>query len=103
LATGDAPALQSATQQLQTLSLELGRLLEARQLTDSQKAWARYRARTLSEGMQRVRENLARRSAFNAQALAVLLPDAVKPTYSAGSAVYASVARSSGQLQGVAA
>jgi flagellar biosynthesis/type III secretory pathway chaperone len=97
LASGNAPQLQTASQALQALSVDLARLLQmpANASPASQKA-IRQRVVAMAAGLQMLRDNLARQSAFTQQALQVLMPAQAKSTYGSGSSVYGSVARQSG-------
>jgi hypothetical protein len=104
LANGDALQLQTASQSLQSLGLELAKLLQtSSQYSPAAKAVLRRRVQSLAAGMQIVRDNLSRRAAYTDQALAVVVPVAEKSTYSAGSSVYGSVARQTGAFKVLAA
>jgi hypothetical protein len=96
LASGDAPNLEVTSTALQSLSLELSRLLQSPQPNPVVRTALRQRVSTLARGLQTVRDNLSRQAAFNQQALAVLVPTPSKSTYSGGSSVYGSVARQAG-------
>lgn len=93
LAAGDAPQLQTAAAMLQALSLELSRVLERQSPAQARQPELRQRVQAMARGLQILRDNLSRQSAFNQQALQVVMPTPVKSTYSGGGSVYGSVAR----------
>lgn len=108
LAAGDAPHLQAAAAMLQVLSVELQRLLPAqnhnqspnsgqtRQGGPASQAELRRRVLAMAKGLQVLRDNLSRQSAYNQQALQVVMPAPPKSTYAGGSPVYGAVARQGG-------
>lgn len=103
LAAGDAVQLQAASEALQTLSVQLAKILQTQASPAAQKV-IRKRVMSMSQSLQTLRDNLARRSAYTQQSLAVLIPDAApKSTYSARGSVYGTVARQSGQFKVLAA
>ena len=97
LASGQAPQMETATQALQALTLELARLLPVTATASpaSRKA-LRQRVLALASGLQMLRDNLSRQSAFTQQALQVVVPTAAKSTYGGASPVYGPVARQGG-------
>ena len=104
LVNGDALQLQTASQALQSLGLELAKLLQtSSQYSPAAKVALRRRVQSLAAGLQILRDNLSRRAAYTDQALAVVVPVAEKSTYSAGSSVYGSVARQTGAFKVLAA
>jgi flagellar biosynthesis/type III secretory pathway chaperone len=104
LANGDALQLQTASQSLQSLGLQLAKLLQASsQQSPAAKATLRRRVQSLASGLQILRDNLSRRLAYTEQALAVVVPVEQKSTYSAGGSVYGSVARQTGAFKVLAA
>ena len=103
LVDGNAVDLQPASDALQSLSVQLAKLLQSSEITPALQKALRERVRAMSAGMQMLRDNLSRRAAYNEQALAVVIPSSKKTTYSAGSSVYGSVARQSGQFKVLAA
>jgi hypothetical protein len=96
LATGDAPNLQAASSTLQTLSVELLRLLQAPGTSPALRSATRQRVNEMAVGLQIVRDNLSRQAAANQQALQVVVPTPARSTYSGGNSVYGSVARQIG-------
>ena len=103
LASGDAPQLETASETLQTLSVQLADLLKVPASPAVQKV-VRQRVMSMAQALQVVRLNISRRSLMTEQALQVLIPAAApKATYSGGSSVYGSVARQSGQFKVLAA
>lgn len=103
LASGDAPQLETASEALQALSVQLAKLIQTQASPAAQKA-VQQRVKFMAQGLQVLRENLSRRAAYAGQALAVVVPTmASKTTYSAGNSVYGSVARQSGQFKVLAA
>jgi hypothetical protein len=104
LASGQAPKLEIASQSLQTLSVELARLLQAQTGASpaGQKA-LRQRVVTLASGLQMLRDMLSRQAAFNQQALQVVVPTLPKSTYGGGSSVYGTVVRQGGVQKYLAA
>ncbi len=96
LASGDAPNVQLASTQLQTLSLELMRLLQLPHPNPHSKKALRQRVTAMATGLQILRDNLSRQAAYTQQALQVVVPTAPKSTYSGGSSVYGSVGRQVG-------
>jgi len=104
LVSGDALQLQTASHALQSLGLELAKLMQtSSQQSPAAKAALRRRVQSLAAGLQILRDNLSRRAAYTDQALAVVVPVAEKSTYSAGSSVYGSVARQTGAFKVLAA
>ena len=104
LVSGDALRLQTASHALQSLGLELAKLMQtSSQQSPAAKAALRRRVQSLAAGLQILRDNLSRRAAYTDQALAVVVPVAEKSTYSAGSSVYGSVARQTGAFKVLAA
>jgi hypothetical protein len=104
LASGQAPQLEIASQSMQTLSVELARLLQAQTGASpaGQKA-LRQRVVTLASGLQMLRDMLSRQAAFNQQALQVVVPTLPKSTYGGGSSVYGTVVRQGGVQKYLAA
>jgi hypothetical protein len=104
LASGQAPQLETASQALQALTMELARLLPATVAASpaSQKA-LRQRVVALASGLQMLRDNLSRQAAYNQQALQVVVPTPAKSTYGGGSSVYGTVARQGGVQKYLAA
>jgi hypothetical protein len=97
LASGQAPQLETATQALQALTMDLARLLPATAAASpaSQKA-LRQRVVALASGLHILRDNLSRQAAFNQQALQVVVPTRPNSTYGGGSSVYGTVAPQGG-------
>jgi hypothetical protein len=104
LASGQAPQLETASQALQALAVDLARLLAhpATASPVSQKA-LRQRVVALAQGLQMLRDNLSRQTAYTQQALEVVVPTAPKSTYGGGSSVYGTVARQGGVQKYLAA
>jgi hypothetical protein len=96
LAGGDAPGLQVASAELQRLSVELSRQLQAPHINPAIRKSARQRVKEMALGLQILRDNLSRQSAVNQMALNVVVPAPARSTYSGGSSVYGSVARQGG-------
>ena len=97
LASGDAPHLETASQALQALSVELARLLQAPPNASlASKKALRQRVVALASGLQMLRDNLSRQAAYTQQALQVVVPTPAKSTYGGGSSVYGAVARQVG-------
>lgn len=103
LASGDAPNVQTASAALQTVSVELARLLQAADHKPLARKAIRQRVMAMAAGMQILRDNLSRQAAFNLLALKVVVPTPTQSTYSGGSSVYGSVARQAGVHKYVAA
>lgn len=103
LADGNAEQLQTASDSLQSLSVELAKLMQTSPTSPALQTALRQRVRTMAAGMQMLRENLSRRAAYTEQALAVVIPSTKKSTYSAGTSVYGTVGRQSGQIKFLAA
>ncbi|NVO06331.1 MAG: hypothetical protein HXX19_10575 [Rhodoferax sp.] len=104
LASGDAARLQTASQELQALSVELARLLQtASQASPAGQKAIRQRVQAMAAGLQMLRDNLARQAAYTQQALQVLLPTAAKSTYGGGNPVYGAVVRQGGVQRYLAA
>jgi hypothetical protein len=97
LASGQAPQVETASQALHALTLELARMLQFQTTASpaSQKA-LRQRVAHMASGLQMLRDNLSRQAAYNQQALQVVLPTPAKSTYGGGSSVYGTVARQGG-------
>ena len=104
LASGEAPEVETATQALHALSVDLARLLQSQATASaaSQKA-LRQRVLAIASGLQILRDNLSRQAAFNQQALQVLVPTQPKSTYGGGSSVYGTVAPQGGVQRYLAA
>jgi hypothetical protein len=101
---GDALQLQTASQSLQSLGMQLAKLLQSASTgSPAAQSALRRRVQTLASSLQIVRDNLSRRAAFTDQALAVVVPVAEKSTYAAGSSVYGTVARQTGAFKVLAA
>ena len=79
---GDAEALAAACTTLQTLSVELAQLLNRARLSDDRERLL-LRVRGVAQGLQVVRDNVSRRTAFIDQSVAILFPHRPDPTYSA--------------------
>lgn len=103
LADGEALQLLPASEAIQSLSVQLAKLLQSSTATPAMQKAVRQRVKFMAAGMQMLRDNLSRRAAYNDQALSVVVPTPVKSTYSSGSSVYGSVARQSGQIRYLAA
>jgi ElaB/YqjD/DUF883 family membrane-anchored ribosome-binding protein len=104
LASGQAPQLETATQALQALSVELARLLQSQATASaaSQKS-LRQRVVAMASSLQILRDNMSRQAAYNQQALQVVLPTPAKSTYGSGSSVYGTVAPQGGVQKYLAA
>ena len=104
LASGQAPQVETASQALHALTLELARLLQFQATASpaSQKA-LRQRVANMASGLQMLRDNLSRQAAYNQQALQVVVPTPAKSTYGGGSSVYGTVARQGGVQKYLAA
>jgi ElaB/YqjD/DUF883 family membrane-anchored ribosome-binding protein len=104
LASGQAPQVETASQALHALSVDLGRLLQSQATASvaSQKA-LRQRVVAIASGLQVLRDNLSRQAAFNQQALQVVVPTQPKSTYGGGSSVYGTVAPQGGVQKYLAA
>lgn len=96
LASAQAPQLQEATARLHALSVELVRVLERQSPAQTRQAALRQRVQAMARGLQVLRDNLARLSACNQQALQVVMPTASNATYSGGGSVYGAVVRQAG-------
>jgi ElaB/YqjD/DUF883 family membrane-anchored ribosome-binding protein len=104
LASGQAPQLETASQALQALAVDLARLLQnstGASLATQQAI--RQRVVALAQGLQMLRDNLSRQTAYTQQALEVVVPTAPKSTYGGGSSVYGTVARQGGVQKYLAA
>ena len=102
LASGDAPRLETASEVLQSISLQLAKLLQA-PVSPTAKKVVRQRVKIMAQSLQMLRDNLSRQAAYTQQALAIVVPTPPKSTYSGGNSVYGSVARQSGQFKVLAA
>jgi ElaB/YqjD/DUF883 family membrane-anchored ribosome-binding protein len=104
LASGQAPQLETASQALQALAVDLARLLQnstGASLATQQAI--RQRVVALAQGLQMLRDNLSRQTAYTQQALEVVVPTAPNSTYGGGSSVYGTVARQGGVQKYLAA
>ena len=100
LLEGAADGLPEMASELQSLSLQAGRLLATQALQATDVA----RMRAVGLGIGRLREHLARRQALVDQALAMLLPATVPSVYSSVSGPYgAGGAKASGRFQSLSA
>jgi len=102
LASGDAPRLETASEALHSISVQLAKLLQTPSSPAAQKV-VRQRVKTMAQSLQMLRDNLSRQAAYTQQALAIVVPTPPKSTYSGGNSVYGSVARQSGQFKVLAA
>jgi len=102
LASGDALRLETASEAMQSISLQLAKLLQT-PVSPAAKKVVRQRIKTLAQSLQILRDNVSRRAAYNEQALSIVVPTPAKSTYSGGSSLYGSVARQSGQFKVLAA
>ncbi len=104
LASGQAPQLETASQALHALSVELARLLQSQEKASAaSRKVLRQRIVALASGLQMLRDNLSRQAAFNQQALQVVVPTPTKSTYGGGSSVYGTVAPQGGVQRYLAA
>jgi hypothetical protein len=104
LASGQAPQLETASQALHALSVELARLLQSQEKASAaSRKVLRQRIVALASGLQMLRDNLSRQAAFNQQALQVVVPTPAKSTYGGGSSVYGTVAPQGGVQRYLAA
>jgi hypothetical protein len=104
LASGQAPQLETASQALHALSVELARLLQSQEKASAAgRKILRQRIVAMASGLQMLRDNLSRQAAFNQQALQVVVPTPVKSTYGGGSPVYGTVAPQGGVQRYLAA
>ena len=103
LASGQAHKLDTASQALHALTVELAHLLPlpATASAASQKA-LRQRVVAMASALQILRDNLSRQAAFNQQALQVVVPTPAKSTYG-GSSVYGAVVPQGGVQKFLAA
>jgi len=84
LIDGDAEQLEMASAALQVASIELRRLVPLLKRSPGGTKPYRMRVKKLAAGILDVRKNLLRRASLVDQALAVLLPNQKKITYSNG-------------------
>ena len=104
LASGQAPQLETASQALHALSVELARLLQSQEKASvASRKVLRQRIVALASGLQMLRDNLSRQAAFNQLALQVVVPTPAKSTYGGGSSVYGTVAPQGGVQRYLAA
>ena len=104
LASGQAPQLETASQALHALSVELARLLQVQESASAAgKKALRQRVVAIASGLQMLRDNLSRQAAYNQQALQVVVPTRPKSTYGGGSSVYGTVAPQGGVQKYLAA
>lgn len=102
VAAGDIDVLPSLSEQVQHLSVNLSQVWQQWQHQRLADGAAILRLRALAEGLQVVRANLLRRAVLVDQALKLVVPATIEPTY-AGSGNYGSGPKASGRLSAFAA
>ncbi|CAM8634879.1 hypothetical protein MCEMSEM22_00739 [Comamonadaceae bacterium] len=102
VAAGDIEVLPSLSEQVQQLSVELTQVWQQWQRQGLANAIVNQRVRSLAEGLKVVRANLLRRAMLVEQALNLVVPASVEPTY-AGTGAYGAGPKASGRLPSVAA
>jgi ATP-dependent exoDNAse (exonuclease V) alpha subunit len=102
VATGDADALPALTAQVQQLAVNLSEVWQEWQQQSVQNEAMTERLKSLAEGLRLVRTNLLRRASLVEQALKLIIPAAVDPTYASGGA-YGAGPRPSGRFGVVSA
>lgn len=107
VAAGDTSTLAAASQALQTLCVEMLELIGPPERLRHAPPAHVARIRALAHGLQQVRENLARRSAYVNQALGIVMPAPTPSTYGAihgqSGRAFGGVAAQSGQFKVLAA
>ncbi len=102
VAAGDIEVLPSLSEQVQQLSVNLSEVWQQWQRQGLANDIVTQRVKALAEGLQVVRANLLRRAMLVEQALNLVVPATVEPTY-AGSGNYGSGPKASGRLPTFAA
>ena len=102
VAAGDIEVLPSLSEQVQQLSVNLSEVWQQWQRQGLANDIVTQRVKALAEGLQVVRANLLRRAMLVEQALNLVVPATVEPTY-AGSGNYGSGPKASGRLPAFAA
>jgi hypothetical protein len=96
VAAGETEALPLLSEQLQQLAVNLSTVWRQWQRQGLASATVQQRVRALSEGLQVVRANLLRRANLVEQALNLVVPATVEPTY-AGTGAYGTGPKASGR------
>lgn len=100
LRDGDTSQLESLSSQLQQMTVEFARELEAFSATSGISSTQLRRAKALSQGFPVLRESLMRRQALVDQALQVVVPATQNQTYAAPTASpYGAGPKASGRFQ----
>lgn len=100
LRDGDPSQLESLSSQLQQMTIDFARELEAFSAVSGISATQLRRAKALSQGFPVLRESLLRRQALVDQALQVVVPATQTPTYGAPVASpYGAGPKASGRFQ----
>lgn len=102
VAAGDIDVLPSLSEQVQQLSVTLSEVWHQWHRQGLTNGIVTQRVKALAEGLQVVRANLLRRAMLVEQALNLVVPATVEPTY-AGSATYGSGPKASGRFTTFAA
>lgn len=102
VAAGDIEVLPSLSEQVQQLSVTLSEVWQQWQRQGLANGVVTQRVKALAEGLQVVRANLLRRAMLVEQALNLVVPATVEPTY-ASSGTYGSGPKASGRLPTFAA
>lgn len=97
VAQGDAAALPALAEQVQQLAVNLNDVWQEWQQQSVQNEAMTQRLKSLAEGLRLVRTNLLRRTALVEQALKLIIPASVDPTYAGGGA-YGAGPRPSGRF-----
>jgi len=97
VASGDADALPALSTQVQQLAVSLSEVWQEWQQQGLQNAAMTERLKSLAEGLRLVRTNLLRRASLVEQALKLIIPAAIDPTYAGGGA-YGAGPRLSGRF-----
>lgn len=100
VATGDAETLPALSEQIQKTAVSLAGVWQQWQRQGLVEPAIAERVKALAEGLQIVRSNLLRRAMLVEQALNLVVPASVDPTY-AGGGSYGAGPKSSGRLAAV--
>lgn len=102
VATGDAETLPALSEQIQKTAVSLAGVWQQWQRQGLVEPGIPERVKALAEGLQIVRSSLLRRAMLVEQALNLVVPASVDPTY-AGGGNYGAGPKSSGRLAAVSA
>lgn len=99
LVNGDPDLVQASSAALQQLSVQFVQMVDELGRRSVAPAPLAMRIKALADGMQLLRDNLARRSAYVERALQLVVPATKNTTYSATQGPYGSPVRQSGAFK----